>query len=439
MQNIANNFIDFEPRTEEVKQKAFEVRQKENYKGEQYVSNDAFKIYAGEDAFDIIENKKKVLDNLNWLSELSVEEFTFRKKWEEMQLLTDFIKSYNNDSIQKATIWSPADINNEELTVKEINDLQPIVKVVNTDKLERQWTTLRYYCSSAEYNQAPGRFIKFLMVDAVTDKVLGICSIASDVICISDRDKHIGWTPENKLKNKMLRHSAIGTTIVPTQPFGSNFLGGKLVAALVTSGIVRNEWEHPGITAEANPGKLVGMTTTSLYGSFSMYNSLKWWKPVGTTKGKIAIKPYEKGYENWHGWLKQHMKDEYDKAMTQKEGISGPVTGAKNRVLAMIFKACGIKQSDFMHGFLRGCYWSGFYENTNDFLCNRITEDKLIMKPLFKQDTQAIIDWWKPRAISRYQKLKSENRLNPTKLFYNEMTDMDYDDAKNLFFNDVGK
>ena len=132
----------------------------------------------------------------------------------------------------KAQIWSPTDLNDEELTIKEIMNLQPAVKVVNTDNLERLWTTLRYYCSSAEYNQAPGRFIKFLMIDEVSGKVLGISSIASDVICISDRDKFIGWTPDNKLKDKKLRHSAIGTTIVPTQPLGSNFLGGKLTACI---------------------------------------------------------------------------------------------------------------------------------------------------------------------------------------------------------------
>jgi hypothetical protein len=436
MSNIVELF-NFEPRTEEVKKKAFEDRQKINYKGEGYVNNDAVKLGTGEDAFDISVNKKKVLDNLMWLKSLKVEEFTFRKKWEEMQLLTLFIKEFANQA--KAQIWSPTDLNDEELTIKEITNLQPVVKVVNNEYYERLWTTLRYYCSSAEYNQAPGRFIKFLMVDEVSEKVLGICSIASDVICISDRDKYIGWTPENKLKNKMLRYSAIGTTIVPTQPFGSNFLGGKLVAALVTSGVVRNEWEHPGIKAEANPGKLVGMTTTSLYGGFSMYNSLKWWKPVGMTKGKIAIKPYEKGYETWHQWLKQNMKDEYNKAMTQKEGISGPVTGAKNRVLAMIFKACGIKQTDYMHGFERGAYYSTFYENTKEFLCNKITIDKLVMKPLFKEDTNAILDWWKPKAIERYKKLKAEGRLNPDKLFYNVMAEQSYETSKKLFFDAVGR
>jgi hypothetical protein len=428
--------FNFTPIPEDKRKLDTEKRKIENTAGKKYAENDAFKGITDEDVFNFEENKKKLIADLDWLTKITVEEFTFRKKWEEMQLLTDYIKNFDRHA--KAQIWAPTDLTNEELTIKEINELRPKVIVVVGDILERLWTVLRYYCSSAEYNQAPGRFIKFLMVDDVSGKVLGISSIASDVISISDRDKYLGWTPEDKLKHKMLKHSAIGTTIVPTQPFGSNFLGGKLIAALVTSGVVREEWEKPEI-GQSNPSKLVGMTTTSLYGGFSMYNSLKWWKPVGMSKGKISIKPYEKGYHDWHQWLKQFKKDDYEKAMTQKENVSGPVTGAKMRVLSMIFQACQIKQSDYCHGFCRGVYYSCFYENTKEFLCNKITEDELIIKPLFKGDVNEIVSWWKPRAISRYQKLKSEGRLNPNKLFYNIMTGMDYEEAKIKFFGDVGK
>lgn len=391
--------------------------------------------------FDFEKKKEQFISDLKRLSEMSVEEFTFRKKWEEVQEANDSIKGKAYEL--KGSIWAPTDLNDEKGTIREIEDLRPVVKVMRTPEEDRVWTTLRVYCSSAEFNQAPGRFIKFLMVDENTGKVLGIMSIASDVIAMSDRDSYIGWTLEDKLKYKMLRYSAIGTTIVPTQPLGANFLGGKLTAAMVVSGVVRNEWEKPTDAQESKPCRLVGMTTTSLYGStkgkLSMYNGLKWWKPVGLSKGKVPIKPYENAYKDWHDWLKENMKDEYDTAMTQKEGVSGPVTGAKMRVLNMIFKAVGVKQSDFVHGFERGVYYSCFYENTREFLCRKITEEQLVMKPLFKDDTHAILTWWKPKAIERYKKLKAEGRLNPNKLFYFEMTGMDYEEAKAKFFSDVGR
>ncbi len=420
----------------EIKEKAVADRKKMNTVAGKYASNDAFKSILGEDTFDFELNKKKLVDDLNWLTSLSVEEFTFRKKYEEIVLTNDAVKLYAEQA--KPLIWKPTDINDEELTIKEINALQPKMVVASANDLERLWTTLIIYCSSAEYNQAPGRFIKFLLMDDITGKVLGVASIASDVIAISDRDKFIGWTSENKLKDRMLRYSAIGTTIVPTQPFGSNFLGGKLTAAMVVSDAVRDAWENQE-SGESQRCKLVGMTTTSLYGSFSMYNSLKWWKAVGSSKGKIPVKPYEGIYKEWHDWLKQHRGKEYDKAMTQKEGVSGPVTGAKMRVLSLIFNSVAIKQSDYCHGFERGVYYSCFYENTKDFLTKKITEDKLVMKPLFKEDTKAVLDWWKPKAIDRYKKLKTEGRLNPNKLFYSDMTNMSYEEAKKKYFDDVGR
>jgi len=436
-------YFDYESVPEEIKKKAEEeeLKNKSIPRRNIYTNENSLDSFT-DGKFDIEVKKKSFVDDLKKLVHMSVEEFTFYKKFEEIKILNDYIKGYERNA--KASIWSPTDLNNEELTINEINKLQPKM-VVTTDELsERLWTTLRIYCSSAEFNQAPGRFFKFFLMDEVSNKVLGICSVASDVISISDRDKYIGWTSEDKLVHKMLKHSAIGTTIVPTQPFGTNFLGGKLTAAMVTSGIVRDLWEGQDY-GEAIACKLVGMTTTSLYGSskgnFSMYNGLKWWKPVGLSKGKVPIKPFEKSYSDWHQWLKQNKdtKDDYIKAMTQKEGIKGPVTGAKMRVLNMIFKACGVKQSSYCHGYARGIYYAEFYENTKDFLCRRITEDKLIMKPLFKGDVDEILKYWKPKAISRYLKLKQENRLNPKKLFYNEMADMTYEEAKSKFFDAVGR
>jgi hypothetical protein len=60
-----------------------------------------------------------------------------------------------------------------------------------------------------EYAQTPGRFIKLLISDGNENnpRYLGVVSISSDVITITDRDKYIGWTPEDKLENKMLKHS----------------------------------------------------------------------------------------------------------------------------------------------------------------------------------------------------------------------------------------
>ena len=222
--------------------------------------------------FDEKLEKQKFIDNMNYLKAMSVEEATFYKKWDEVKDYRDDFASRSDDV--KYKIWKPKDIYNEELTLKELEELNPTIVHVETEQQELDWLMLRVFCHTMEFSQTPGRFLKFLITDGNTERTryLGAVSVSSDVITITDRDKYIGWTPKNKLEEGKLVHSAIGSCIMSTQPFGYNFLGGKLVACLVTSSVVRDVWK------KLYNQTLVGMTTTSLYGSYSMYNSLKWWE-----------------------------------------------------------------------------------------------------------------------------------------------------------------
>ena len=80
----------------------------------------------------------------------------------------------------------------------------------------------------------------------------------------------------------MINHTCIGSTIVPIQPLGYNLVGGKLLALLCLSDTVEKTWEYQ------YKDKLVGVTTTSLYGKtkeipLSQYDRLKYWKKMGWT------------------------------------------------------------------------------------------------------------------------------------------------------------
>lgn len=381
--------------------------------------------------FNFNEERSKLVASLDKLKSMSVQEFTFYKKWEELQ---QFRNGEIADVAEKVEerIWRIYDPNDEELTIKQIEELEPeIILVRDTDeKYYDVWNYLRYFCHTMEFSQNPGRFLRFLVLDKKTRKYLGVMSVASDVIIITDRDKYIGWTSDNKLKDKRLAHSAIGSCIMATQPFGYNFLGGKLMACLVTNKTVQNVWK------ELYNEVLVGMTTTSLYGSYSMYNNIPWWHKCGSSAGKILIKPDQSCYDTWHQWIKNNRKEEYIKAMTQKEGVSGPVTAAKMRVISMIMNSCDIKQKDYVHGYERGVYYSCFYNNTKEFLQNKITEKDLILKP--NRDDQSIMDWWKPKAINRYKKLFLENNIKPDTLFYLPMAQMNYEESKSKYFSNVG-
>jgi len=394
----------------------------------------AFEDFFDIPSFDYDGEKKKFIDNMNLLKTMDVAEQTFYKKWMEVQQYGDLI---NKSSVVKAKIWTPIDLDNEELTIKEINELNPTVEIIDdSNDTKTDWDMLRIFTHTMEFCNTPGRFIKLLVTDGNTDnkRYLGVLSVSSDVIAIKDRDDYLGWTTDSRLKgNKTINNSAIGSCIASVQPFGYNFLGGKLCAGLITTSVIRDLWK------KQYNNVLAGMTTTSLYGSYSMYNSLKWWHKCGSSAGKMSIKPDDNVYNVWHQWIKENRKEEYDKSMTQKEGTNGPVTGAKNRVLSMIFRELGLKSSNYEHGFERGTYYAPFYENTKEFLDNKIDESQLKMKPLYKGDKDEVLNWWKPKAISRYQKLKSENKLSRDILYYNSMIGMSYEDAKTKFLGDVAR
>lgn len=385
--------------------------------------------------FDFDLEKKKFIDSMNFLKSLTVEEFTFYKKWAEINQVYNDSSFISNSNATKARIWTPTDINDEQLTIKEIEQLNPIARVVRTDDDEQTWLQTRIFCHSADYEQTPGRYFKILVEDD-NGRILGFAAIASDIPSMKPRDEYIGWDKDIRMKGAgqgKILHSAVGTTIASTQPLGFNFLGGKLVAGLVTSKPVRDFWQ------KSYNNVLVGMTTTSLYGPFSMYNNHKWWHGCGVTAGKVTIKPDERFYKTWHDWLKEHKSQKYNEMMTQKEGVSGPVTSAKMRVLNMIYGIVGIRAVNYNHGFERGIYYSSFYENTKEFLCGKIEEKELKIKSAVSEDLNSILGWWKPKAINRYKKLKSEGRLNSEKLFYDGIYGMAYEDAKKRYFRDVGR
>jgi hypothetical protein len=395
-----------------------------------------FGDFFDEPKFDFEKERKAFVDNLNLLKTMSVEEQTLYKKWQEFNADVYFMtqkaskfKRINN------SIWMPKDIDNKEQTIKEIEALEPYVEMLEQGnaKDNETWTLVRKLVHTMEFTANPGRNIKFFIKDRVTNKLLGVVCLGSDVTSLGARDNFIGWTKDNKFVDGKLKHTSIGTTICCAQPLGYNFLGGKLVAALVTTSVVRDAWK------KLYGQTLVGLSTTSLYGIHSMYNSIPLWKTLGSSKGRIALKPDDAIYETWHEWLNENQKEEYLKQTTQKEGVAGPPTGVKQKTINMIFKAVGIKGSDYMHGFKRGIFYADIYENGKEFLRGEIEEEDLKMKKKYSEDSDYVMDWWKPKAIRRYGKLFDENRLKPEKLFYGDLVGMSWEEAKEKYLGEVGR
>jgi len=388
------------------------------------------------ESFDFDKERKNFIDNLNFLKSMSVQEQTLYKKWQEFNkdVYSMQQKSSHFDKIENS-LWMPSDIYNQESTIREIQELDPIVEHIDPSDSNKvmMWTLLRRLIHTMEYTANPGRNVKFLVRDKTSKKILGVICLGSDVTSLGARDIFIGWSKDNKFKDGKLKYTSIGTTICCTQPLGFNFLGGKLVAALVTSSVVRDAWK------KLYGQTLVGLSTTSLYGIHSMYNSIPHWKTLGSSKGKIALKPDDSTYEVWHKWLKENQSDEYLKQTTQKEGVAGPPTGVKQKIINMIFRAVGVKPANYMHGFKRGIFYADIYENGKEFLRGEIEEKELKMKKKYNDDSDYIMKWWKPKAIKRYTKLLKENKIKPEKLFYGDIVGKTWEETKEQYLGEVGR
>ena len=394
--------------------------------------------------FDYHIMKKKFIDNLNYLKTMSVEEQTLYKKWIEWNM--DRVSNMKRLPVLQSyydSLWKPTDIFNKELTIKEIQSIEPYVEIVEDDPKEStRWTEIRKLIHTMEFQANPGRNVKIYVKDRTSGKILGQICLGSDITSLGVRDEFIGWTKEDKFEKGKLNCTSIATTIVSTQPFGYNFLGGKLIAMMTTVPEVREYWK------KKYENVLIAVGTTSLYGIHSQYNGIPLFKTLGESAGKISIKPDDKYYDPWHQWLKENRADWYKENISDERArnganmgyeANGPVSGIKQKILGQIFKECGIKATEYHHGFKRGVYMAMMYENGNDFLCNKITEDQLILKDKFKQGVDYINKWWKKHAISRYTKLHEEGRLKPEHLFYIDAIGMSWEEMKERYLGEVGR
>ena len=373
--------------------------------------------------FDFEGERKKFIENLDLLKSMGVQEQTLYKKWQELnkdlykisQQASRFEPLYNQ-------LWKPTDIQDKKLSISEIENIEPYVEITDSAS---SWALLRTMISSMEFSSNPGRNIRFYVKDRVSDKYLGVISIASDVTSIKVRDDYIGWTKDNKFVDHKLNNTCIGTSIVPTQPLGFNFLGGKLISALVTSSLLRDTWykNYNDI--------LIGVTTTSLYGVHSQYNGIPHWKTLGESAGKISIKPDDTAYFVWAKWLKENHYEEYKKAQD--------ATGPKQNTINRIFRHLKIKPKTYEHGFKRGVFFANMYDNGLEYLRNEIDEKDLVMKPKFVNDVDYIMNWWKPKAIRRYTKLYDNNNIKPEALFYGDIVGMNWEETKEKYLGDVGR
>lgn len=285
-------------------------------------------------------------------------------------------------------------------------NIEPKVIPVSTKEQRFIWTTLRKYICSLKWNQNPGRHQKYLVQDKKTKHYLGVISLGSDFTGIGGRNDYIGWNNEQIMKKGMLKYTACGTSIVPVQPFGYNALGGKLIALLTCSDVVENFWN------QKYNEPLVGITTTSLHGGYSQYNSLKYWKKCATSEGKNMLDLSPITYK----YIKEYIKENHPEEI---KNISG--WRAKKGCLQFINREFGIKH---FNNTPRGVYFCELYKNTRPFLR---METETLSEKKFDNSVETLTEYWRKKAKNRIDKLTN---ISTNYLFYDDLYGLTWNEVK---------
>ena len=402
---------------------------------------------------DTEELKQALIKDLSYVSAMDVKEYTLYQKWLEVKdrYPTVETNSFFDDK--------PAMVRPEQATViqevknnfwlpddpEEYMNLQP--ELIWTDGAEIQshtnakgseiWNALRTFLSTMKNNSNIGRNLNFLVRDKVTQKYLGVICMSSDFLDLTPRDEYIGWDREAKTQ-RMINHTCIGSTIVPIQPLGYNLVGGKLLALLCLSRTVEDTWEHQ------YKDKLVGVTTTSLYGKtkeipLSQYDRLKHWKKMGWTAGSVSYEPTKPTRMMIQNWLKKNHTYKYFEWYVAKKDTGQPhKRDHRNRSHTFTYNQLGIDKKLIKSDHARGIYFGELFTNTREFLREETNTTGLTRA--FDNSVEALTDLWKNKyAKKRLASLKKQDRVSTETHFYDDIIYLSWEETKAKYLPQVGR
>jgi len=393
------------------------------------------------------ELKETVIKDLTYVSQMDVKEYTLYQKWCEVQdrypavVVNDLWegeKRVIEDEDQRRAIeevknnfWNPQDPD-------EYLKLQPELIYANKqDDLPELWNCIRTFSSTMKNNSNIGRNLNFIVRDKVTQKYLGVICISSDFLDLTPRDNYIGWNRELKTQGGMINHTAIGSTIVPLQPLGYNYVGGKLLALLCLATPIQELWE------KLYGDKLVSITTTSLYGQakangLSQYDGLPYWQKMGFTAGSVSFEPEKETRYKIRQWLmKNHTKKYFEWYVAKKPSGQPHKRDHKNRSLQFTYSKLNVPKELIRTAHARGIYWCPLYDKTVEFLRG---EDSTGIKKNFDTSVEALVEIWKKDlAKPRISILKKKDKVSKETLFYDDLITLTWQETKNKYLGQVGR
>ena len=258
----------------------------------------------------------------------------------------------------------------------------------------------------------PGRELRWMVFEKNTGKTIGFIRFGSPTINSKPRNVWLGKPPNLSVFN---RHAAMGFVIVPSQPFGYNYLGGKLLALMCVSHFARETLNR------VFEKDIALFETTSLYGSTtsaSQYDGLKpFMRYKGLTESKFLPLLHEDAFHKLHNRFtilnnnqpltENRASSKKMKRQTKMISLIRNSLEDKDKLKqfnSVIDTAFGLTQK-------KRFYISDYgYGNVREVILGE--QDKLVRGQNWdKFYLENIIKWWKKKAGKRYDKLKQEGRF----------------------------
>ena len=274
-------------------------------------------------------------------------------------------------------------------------------------------------------DENPGKTHKMVVYETTTNTIVGFIRFGSPLINSKPRNDFLGDVPDLDIFNK---RAIMGFNIVPVQPFGYNYLGGKLLAAICCSHASRRMLNKKYDT------KFCLFETTSLYGNIkgaSMYDGMRpYLRYKGDTQSKFLLTLGEDIYPEMRDWF------------TEKNGGEELIhKGASSRKLKMQTKMVGIVKKSLLEHDKKAYelfskeiakasdvttqkrfYMSEYgYSNVRDVLLGK-TNDLTKAENYDRFELENVVTWGKKLATKRYIKMIREDKLRRDLEVWNQET-----------------
>ena len=278
----------------------------------------------------------------------------------------------------------------------------------------KTFNTLLEMTASFSPDENPGKTAKYIVKETNTDKIFGFIRFGSPLINSKPRNNYLGDVPDLDIFNK---RAIMGFNIVPVQPAGFNYLGGKLLAGICCSSYIRRMLNRKYDT------EFCLFETTSLYGNIkgmSMYDGMRpYLRYKGDTQSKFLLTLGEEIYPEMKAWF------------TEKNGGEELIhKGASSRKLKMQTKMVGVVKSSLKK------YDTKAYNLFCDAIgsVSEVTTQKRfymseygfsnVKKVLLGEEStltkgenyssfelENAVKWWKKKATKRYNNVVADGRV----------------------------